>query len=42
VGLSAFIDVEGVFDNTGFDSIMSAAERKQIDPEIIRILECIK
>jgi hypothetical protein len=39
----AFIDVEGAFDNTGFDSIRAAAERSDIEPEtvewIIRMLE---
>jgi hypothetical protein len=41
---SAFIDVEGAFDNTVFDSIKTAAESRHIEPEtvewITRMLEC--
>jgi Reverse transcriptase (RNA-dependent DNA polymerase) len=43
VTLTAFIDIEGAFDNTGFESIRPAAKRRQIEPEtvewIIAILE---
>jgi ribonuclease HI len=42
--LATFIDVEGAFDNTGYDSIRAAAERRHIEPEtvewIIEMLEC--
>jgi hypothetical protein len=31
VAMSAFIDVEGVFNNTGFDSVKAAAERRHIE-----------
>jgi Reverse transcriptase (RNA-dependent DNA polymerase) len=43
VALAAFIDVEGAFDNTGFDSIRAAAQSRHIGPEtvewIIQMLE---
>jgi retron-type reverse transcriptase len=35
VALTAFIDIEGAFDNTGFESIRAAAERRQIEPETV-------
>jgi hypothetical protein len=42
--MAVFIDVENAFDNTGFDSIRAAAERRHIEPKteewIIRMLEC--
>jgi hypothetical protein len=42
--MSASINVEGAFDNTGYDSIRAAAEGKHIEPEtvewIISMLEC--
>jgi hypothetical protein len=33
--ISAFIDVEGTFDNTGFGSIRPATERRHIEPETV-------
>jgi Reverse transcriptase (RNA-dependent DNA polymerase) len=42
--LSAFVDIQGAFDNTRFQSIRAAAVSTQIDPEsvewIIGMLEC--
>jgi hypothetical protein len=35
VAISAFIDVDGAFDNTGFDSIGAAAERRHIELKIV-------
>jgi Reverse transcriptase (RNA-dependent DNA polymerase) len=35
VTLTAFIDIEGAFDNTGFESIRPAAKRRQIEPETV-------
>jgi retron-type reverse transcriptase len=35
VALTAFIDLEGAFDNTGFESIRAAAERRRIEPETV-------
>jgi hypothetical protein len=32
VTLTAFIDIESAFDNTSFESIRAAAERRQIEP----------
>jgi Reverse transcriptase (RNA-dependent DNA polymerase) len=44
VALSSFVDIQGAFDNTGFESIRAAAVRRHIDPEsvewIIGMLEC--
>jgi hypothetical protein len=44
VTMSAFINVEDAFKNTGFISIRTAAERRHIEPQsvewIIRMLEC--
>jgi Reverse transcriptase (RNA-dependent DNA polymerase) len=44
VALSSFVDIQGAFDNTGFESITAAAVSKQIVPElvewIIGMLEC--
>jgi retron-type reverse transcriptase len=41
--LAAFINVEGAFDNTGFDSIRAVAHSRHIDQEtvewIIQMLE---
>jgi retron-type reverse transcriptase len=38
------MDIQGAFDNTGFESIRTAAVSRQIDPEsikwIIGVLEC--
>jgi retron-type reverse transcriptase len=42
--LSALVDIQGAFDNTGFESIRAAAVSRQIDPAsvewIIGMLEC--
>jgi hypothetical protein len=35
VALAAFIDVEGAFDNNGFDSIRAAAQSRHIDQETV-------
>ena len=44
VTLAAFIDIEGAFDNTGFESIRAAAQRRQIESEtvewILAMLRC--
>lgn len=44
IALAAFIDVEGAFDNTGYDSIKAAADERHIEPEsvdwILEMLEC--
>jgi Reverse transcriptase (RNA-dependent DNA polymerase) len=44
VALSPFMDIQGAFDNTGFESIRAAAVSRHIDPEsvewIIGIREC--
>jgi hypothetical protein len=44
VAISAFIDIEDASDNTTFDSIRAAVERRHIELEtvdwIIRMLEC--
>ena len=44
VALAAFIDIEGAFDNTGFESIRAAAQRRQIESEtvewILAMLRC--
>jgi hypothetical protein len=38
VALTPFIDIEGEFDNTGFESIKAVAERRQIEHETIEWL----
>jgi Reverse transcriptase (RNA-dependent DNA polymerase) len=46
VALSAFVDIQEAFDNTGFESIKVAALSRQIDPRLIEwiigMLECRK
>jgi hypothetical protein len=36
IALGAFLDIEGAFDRTSFDTIKQAAERHGIDPTICR------
>jgi retron-type reverse transcriptase len=44
VALTSFVDIQGAFDNTGFESIRAPAVSRHIDPEsvewIIGMLEC--
>jgi hypothetical protein len=44
MALTAFLDIEGAFDNTGYDSIKQAALKREIQPEMIewitQMLEC--
>jgi retron-type reverse transcriptase len=43
VALAAFIDVEGAFDNTGFDSFRAAAQSRHIDQETVeRIIQMLE
>jgi hypothetical protein len=36
IALGAFLDVEGAFDRTSFDTIKQAAERHGIEPAVCR------
>jgi ribonuclease HI len=35
IALTAFLDIEGAFDNTGFDSIKRVAQKRGIHPEMV-------
>jgi hypothetical protein len=36
LALGAFLDIEGVFDRTSYDTIKQVAERHDIEPEVCR------
>jgi hypothetical protein len=37
VDLSVFVDIQGPFENTGFESIRAAVISRQIDPESVEL-----